>query len=631
MLQRIRENIKGVGAWVIVLFLCVPFAFWGINQYFDPVARDAAATVNGEEIASFQVEQAFQQRYQQLIEAFGDQLPPGLINERALRREELNQLIVQELLRQKMQEQGYRAGDDQVRETIRSVPAFQENGRFSPERYRQALMMSGRSPAAFEALIRQDIALQQLQQGVAGSEFATPVEAALMAAIEEQGRRHSAVVVSHQPFLQQVELSEADLRRFYEEHQAQFLTEENVDLEYVELSLADFAKDIQVTEDALREMYSQRAGFYASEEERRARHILIEGEDDDARARAQEAFDRIEAGEDFAAVAAEISEDPVSAEQGGDLGLIQRGQLEGEFEDTLFDMNEGEVRGPVRTDFGYHVIMLEQVQASELAEFEEIRDELAREYREQRARQAFDNAVQQLADAVFRDDGSLGTAVSELNLEIRELQNVTRTEGAGIAEDGAVRREAFSETVLQEGRNSDPIHLDDGRVIALRVSDHEPAEPRPFEEVEGEVHERLVAQRARAMAREKAESVLARARAGEALADIAQQEGLIFRDETVTYRQTPDIGSAYAEALFAADYPRENPTLAMTPVENDNFVVFRLSEVIPASYAELSRSEREARRRDLRQRGTSMVTSAYIADMRANADIVVRERNLEQE
>jgi peptidyl-prolyl cis-trans isomerase D len=631
MLQRIRENIKGVGAWVIVRFLCVPFAFWGINQYFDPVARDAAASVNGEEISSFQLEQAFQQRYQQLIQAFGDQLPPEMIDERALRREELNQLIVQELLRQKMQDLRFRAGDDQVREMIRSIPVFQEDGRFSPERYRQALSMSGRSAAGFEALIRQDIALQQLQQGISGSEFITPVEAALAMAIEEQGRRHSAVTVSDEPFRQQVELSDDEVHEYYVQNQDRYLTEEIVDLEYVELSLNDFAGAVEVTEDMLRDMHSQRAGQYASQEQRRARHILIEGQGDNARARAEDALRRVQAGEDFAAVAREMSDDPVSAEEGGDLGMIERDQLVGEFEDALFAMNEGEVRGPVRSDFGFHVIRLDEIRAPELPEFEEIREQLAQEYREQRARQTFDSAVQRLADAVFRDEGSLGTAAAELDLEIREIDGVTRTAGEGIAANRQVRQTAFTEMVLQEGRNSDPVHLDDGRVVALRIADYRPAEPRPFEEVEGGVREQLVAERARQLAREKAESVLERARAGESLADIAQAEGVVFRDEGVTYRQTPDIGPAYAEALFAAEYPLEAPVFGMAATENDDFVVFRLTEVIPARYAELSRSERESRRRNLRQREASLVTAAYIAEMRDNADIVVRERQLEQQ
>lgn len=631
MLQSIRENIKGVGAWVIILFLCVPFAFWGINQYFDTTAQNVAATVNGEEISSFAVEQAYQQRYQQLVQAFGDQLPPGLINEQALRREQLDQLIIQELLRQKMLDLGYRASDEQVREAIRAIPAFQENGKFSPERYRLALASARRTPAAFEAIVRRDLALEQLQQGIAGSAFATPRAAAVMVAVEEQGRRHSSILVPDEAFADQVEITAEDVASYYEANKSQYMTEESVDLAYVELSLDRFAEQMEVTEETLREIYASRAEQYASQEQRRARHILIEGEDETARAAAEAALERVRAGEDFAAVAREVSDDPISAEEGGDLGYIQRGQLEGPFEEALFAMSEGEVRGPVQTDFGYHIIMLEEVQAAALPDFEEIRDELAADYREQEARRAFDDAIRQLADATFRDDGGLDTAAEELDLEIREVENVTRRRGPGIAENPQVREAAFSESVLDDRLNSDVIRLADDRVAVVRVAEHRPAEPKPLAEVEQQVRDRLRTERAREMARAKAESVLERARAGEALSEIAQAEGLVYRDESLTYRQTPDIGPGYAEALFSAEYPVDGPTLAMTPVENNDFVVFRLTEVIPGRWAELTASEQEARLRSLRQRNAQTMTAAYIAEMRNSADVVISEDNLEPE
>lgn len=631
MLQSIRENIKGVGAWVIILFLCIPFAFWGINQYFDPVAKDAVASVNGEEISSFEVEQAYQQRYQQLLQAFGDELPPGLINEQALRREQLNQLILQELLRQKLQEMNYRASDEQVRDMIRGIPAFQQDGQFSPDRYRQALLMAGRSPAAFEQLIRRDIALQQLQEAVTGSEFATPFEAAFATAIEEQGRRHSAVVVNDEPFRQQVQISEEDLQAYYEQNLTQYMTQERVDLAYVAMSLDQFAQDVEVTDEALQELYSQRAGQFASEEERRARHILVEGDSDAARAKAEAALQRIQAGEEFATVAKEVSDDAVSAEEGGDLGYIQRGQLSGEFEEALFSLEEGEIAGPVKTDFGYHIIKLDEIKAPELPEFEEIRDELAREYRERQARQMFEDAVQQLADATFQNDSGLEAAADQLDLEIKEVEGVTRAQGEAIAANEKVRQAAFSETVLEEGLNSDPIYLDDDRVVVVRVAEHQPAEPKPLAEVEEQVGQSLLAERARQMAREKANAVLERAQGGESMAEIARSEGLIYRDESVTYRQTPDIGPAYAEALFNAEYPDEGATYGMSPVENNDFVVFQLTEVIPGRYDELTASERESRQRQLRQRVASVMAAAYVAEMRANADIVIQETNLEQE
>lgn len=630
MLQRIRENVKGWGAWIIILFLCVPFAFWGINQYFDPVAENAVASVNGEQISSFQLDQAFQQRYQQILQMFGDDLPANLINEQALRREELNRLVMQELLQQRTNEQNFRASDEQLRQAIRAIPNFQENGRFSPERYRQSLLLAGHTPASFEALMRRDLALRQLQEGVSASAFGTPLEAAMTVAVNEQGRRHAAIVIADDQYREQVELSEDELRAYYEENVSEYMTEETVDIAYLELDLSDFANEVEVDENELRELYAQRSAESVAQEERVVRHILIEGSDEAARARAEEALQRVQAGEDFATVAREMSDDVASAEEGGSLGAIQRGMLEGEFEETLFSMSEGEVRGPVQTDFGFHVLKLEEIHNLGVEDFDSMRDELAQELRESRARERFDEAVTRLADAAFRDDGSLEPAAAELGMEIQHIENVTRGGGEGLARNADVRQAAFSQTVLEEGRNSDPLYIGNTAVV-LRVAGHQPSEPRPFEEVEPQIAERLTVERARELAHEKANSVLERARSGESLADIAQAEKLIYRDESVTYRETPDIGPGYAEALFSAEYPIDGPVFGLAAVENNDFVVFRLSEVVPVRLGELAPSERQARRRDIGQDRGTEATAAYFAEIRANADIVIKDESSQSE
>ncbi|HEX6930348.1 MAG TPA: peptidyl-prolyl cis-trans isomerase, partial [Gammaproteobacteria bacterium] len=517
-----------------------------------------------------------------------------------------------------------RASDAQVRERISNMQAFQVNGEFSAERYREALSMAGRTPAVFEILLRRDIALEQLQQGVVESSFATPREAAIVMAIEEQGRRHSAIIVPDEAFDDAVEITDADLAEYYEANKTRFLTEETVDAAYVELTKDAFTEDMEVSEQTLRELYTSRADRYASQEQREASHILIAGDDEAARAKAEAVLERIQSGEDFAAVAAEVSDDPVSAEEGGSLGLIQRGQLEGAFEEALFSMDEGEVRGPVKTDFGFHIIRLDDIKAPALPAFEEIRDVLAADYRAEQAQERFEEAVRQLADAAFRDDGSLATASDELDLEIREIEDVTHNAGPGLAGNPEVRKALFSDSVLRDGLNSDPIQLSDEQVVVVRVIEHKPAEPKPLAAVEEQVRQQLRAERATELARTKANEILERARGGESLSDIAAAEGLTFRDESVTYRQTPDISTAYANALFSAEYPVDGPTLAMAPVENNDFVVFRVTEVLPGDYAGLVASERETRLRQLAQREGAAATGAYIAEMRNSADITVR-------
>ena len=632
MLQRIREKTTGWVAWFIIIFLSIPFAFWGINQYFTDSSGGVAAEVNGTEIPLALLDQAYQNRYNELVQMFGDQLPPELINENALRREQLERLIMEEILEQEARDLMLRVDDATLQQAIRDIAAFQVEGQFSPERYRNMLAYNGRTPSSFEAGYRLDLGLQQLQRGLVNSGFATEREVAHLVSIEDQSRRHEAVSIPDEMFHPGIELTQDDLRAYHEENSARFMTQETVDLAYIELDRESYAENIEITEEEVREEYEQRANEFASQEERVASHILIEGEGQAAMERAREILARLEEGANFAELARQHSDDPVSAEQGGSLGEIARGQLEGPFEDALFALDEGEVSDPVQTDFGVHLIRLDEIKAPELPEFEEIRDQLAEDLRARRAADKFEADIQQLADITFSEDGTLASAADEFGLEIHEIENVTRSAGEGLAKNEKVRNAAFSETVLKENLNSDPIRLDDGRrVVVLRVVEHQPPTPKPLEEVEEQVRTQLLNERAQDAAGAKAEAVLERVRGGEELRAVAEAEGLVYRPSTVTVKSNPDISQRYAAALFTAKYPKDGATHGMAAVEDRDFVVFSLLEVIPGDYTELAASERSKRLQAAEQRESNAELAAYLAELRNVADVTIFEKNLKNE
>jgi peptidyl-prolyl cis-trans isomerase D len=630
MLQRIRENVTGWVAWLIIIFLSIPFAFWGINQYFSDTSGGVAAEVNGEEIPLAVLEQAYQTRYNELVQMFGDQLPTNLINEQVLRREQLERLIMEEILDQKSRELKLRVDNKRMQQAIRNIAAFQVEGEFSPERYRNLLSYNGRTPASFEAAYRRDLGLQQLQQGLVDTGFATDFDAARLVALNDQSRRHAAVSIPDDMFRDDVELTEEDVQAFYDANSDRFLTEETVDIAYVELDRSDYAKEVEVSEAELRETYDLRASDYASQEDRVASHILIEGDGEQSLQSAREVLEKLEQGEGFASLAEEYSDDPVSAKDGGSLGRIARGQLEGPFEDALFALSAGEVSEPVLTDFGYHIIRLDEIKAPELPAFEEIRDELAADLKADRIADRFESDVQQLADITFSDDGSLTSAADEFGIEINTVENVTRASGEGLASNAEIRTAAFAETVLKDNRNSDLIRLSDGnRVVVLRIVAHQPSEPKPLAAVEGDVRAVLLGTRSREMAAELAEQLLGRVRGGESLQDVAASEGVIYRAPSVTTYSEPDISTAYAEALFTADYPTDDSvTYGMTAVEDGDYVVFGLLEVIPGRYAELASSERRTRVQQAERSITNTELAVYLAELRNTADVKVFEKNL---
>lgn len=510
MLQKIHDSIR----WWAVLILgliAVSFVFWGID--FNLTGATFAAKVNGEEIRLDEFERAVQIEQSQYQRLYRTEIDDDM--RRQIRRNVLQDMVRTEALEQRVQEQGYRASNERVTESIQTMPVFQINGNFSYDLYRSRLANEGMSPRQFEELQRQQLALLDLQTGIANSAFLTPAEFRRYIELYNQRRELGYALFEVAAFMDDVAVTDEEITAYYEANRDRYMTEESVDLEYIELSQADVAADVEVTDEEVRQYYEEQRDRFQTQEERRARHILItaeEGEEEAARATAESVVQRAQAGEDFAALARELSQDPGTKEAGGDLGWISRGMLEGPFEDALYDMQEGEIRGPVQTDFGFHVIKLEEIREGEVQPFEAVADTLRTELRTQRAEDLFYDRANELGDRAFEayDEGLAGVA-DELGLELKTRPGFPRTGDRELFGDSnaAVVQAAFSEEVLEEGQNSSLVELADDHVLVLRVTAHHLPELKPLEEVRAQVEEELKRERAADKAAEAATAFLA--------------------------------------------------------------------------------------------------------------------------
>ena len=378
MLQKIRE---GVGRWiagVILGMIAIAFIFWGV----DPSITGGvfAAKVNGEDVSLVDFERAYQAQQAQYQDLYRVQMSPDI--QREMRLSALEGLIRNLALLQRVQSEGYRVSDDRLIEEVRLRPEFQVGGEFSLDLLRSRLITEGISEEFFLDLQREQIALMELQNGVARSVFVTPTEFARYIQLYQQERELAYTTFKADNFRDQVELDESEILSYYENNLEQFYSEESVDLEYIEILRSDIATDIEVTDEILQSYYEDEQYRFETEEERRARHILINSPQDDpeAEARALEILSRLESGEQFEVLAAELSEDAGTSGQGGDLGWVSRGLLLGSFEDTLYDMELGEVQGPIKTNFGYHIIRFDEMRAGEVQSFDVLRDQLVVDY-----------------------------------------------------------------------------------------------------------------------------------------------------------------------------------------------------------------------------------------------------------
>ena len=551
MLQQIRE---GVGRWIagiILALIAVAFIFWGV----DPTVMGStfAAKVNGENISLIEFDRALQNQQSQYQELYRQEITDEL--QRALRLSVIENLVRGEALSQRVASQGYRVSDARLAQGIRARPEFQVNGEFSMDVYRSQLLFSGVSPTVFEEQQREQLELMDLQNGVGVSAFYTPSEFARFIELYEQEREVGHALFAVDGFLAQVELDEAQVLAYYEANKARFYTEESVDIEYLELERADYADDIEVTDEVLEAFFETERFRFQTEEDRRARHILIVSAQDDpeAEARASAVLARLDAGEAFEDLAAELSEDPGTSAQGGDLGWLSRGT--GAFQDAVFAMELDEVRGPVKSEFGYHIIRLDEIREGDERSFESVKEELAEDYRTSRAEQLFFDAAEELDAGAFDAFDELASVATEMNLVLHTFEGLTRSGSASPfpVTEPAVQA-AFSPEVLELGENSRLVEVLDDHVAVLRVGAHRPPQEQPLEAVRTDIEAELSRTAAAALADAAAAEFLAQAAslpaAAEPEPDTGPEPDTEFEPDT---ESEPDSGPENPLAALATE------------------------------------------------------------------------------
>lgn len=627
MLQSIRDNISGWIAWVVVILLSIPFALVGISSYFGGVSSNAVAEVGGEEISRQVYQNRYQQQYQQIRRIYGEQFDPEMIDEERMREQVLDQMIREELLVQRARELGYHASEEAIVEQIRNVPAFQVSGEFSMERYRAMLRNQGMSASELERSVGRDILGNLMRQGVMNSAIVTDWDITRMAALESQVRQFDELRIGVDAFRDQVSVDDEAVRSYYEANIESFMTEPAADLAYLELSMEEVRDEVEISEDAIRSTWEERRQEYLADEERLARHILIPVEDSEeaARQRAQELKTRIDQGADFTEVAREESADSASAEEGGSLGWVYQGDMAGPVDEAIFSMEPGTVSEPIRSEFGFHLVRVDEVSTPEPLPYEEARDEILADLRASRAEELFFDRRERLADATFSNPESLTAVADELGLEVERVEGVTPESGEGIASNPAVRDAAFSPSVRDERLNSDPIELGDNQVVVLRVERFEPSTEKPLASVSEEIRQTLLAQRAREQATALADELLSALQDGTSVAELGEREGVELSEGRSGTRNSDELDRGIRRALFRMPRPAEDPASYERVERADgDFAVLALREVVSET-PELAEEDTERRRRSLSRSRANSEFNAFVRELRRVMDVTMSD------
>lgn len=634
MLQAIRERSQGLIVAIIVGFISLTFALWGVESYISEGRQVVVAEVDGEEILLTEFQDNLQKMRSQAQSALGEAYADIDWNSTDVKQRALDQIVDDRIVTRLIDDTRMRISDLQVARQIQQIPAFQDDAGFSRTLYEQRLPQIGLTEAGFERELRNDMAKAQLRAGIAASEFVTPIEAREVERLRKQKRDIGYAIIPASTYADQVKITDDDVKAGYEANKEAYRRDELVKLEYIELVPAALEADVTVTEEALREYYESNKPTYTRQEQRNVNHILFQvAENADAAAneaaldKANQALTRARAGEAFEDLAAELSDDVGSRAEGGETGLFPRGVMAPEFEEAAFALEIGQISQPVRTKFGYHLIKLKESDPGGLQPFVDVRADVERAYRSAQAQKAFFDQVEQFSNLVYEHPDSLAMAADALGLEIRTTEALSREQiAAQFSEQTAAR--AFETEVLVEGLNAEPVELADGRVVAIRVSEHKPSEIPPLAEVKDEVIEVLRTERLRALTESAGKEMIEKLRGGAAVADIVEKSGFDWVTAAAVDRESDDINRAVLRAAFRTRVDGSGPAYIGVPVGQSDYAVVSIANVVMPAEGEIERKEVIAVQRELLEARAAIVWQDFVDALRASSHVEVFNRNL---
>ena len=623
MLQDIRKNMQGTGAKIIVAIIVVPFALFGIESLLGGGGVQYVAEVNGEGISAVELQQQINQQKRRLINVMGDNLAPDMLDDQTLAGPALEFMVRKALMIQAAQEYGLAIPDSRLGELIGDMDTFHTDGQFDPLRYRQLLSDQGYTPAGFQKALREDLLISQLRAGFASSEFATGLEVEQLGIIGDEQRDVRYMLLPLEAFRQEAAVSEEEILAWYEENQDRFVTEETVDLDYIELTPEDFI--VPVEESRLREAFELDRDNFQVEQQRRVSHILFEPREDESDTALQErissAQKRLES-ESFDSVAGELSDDIGSASFGGDLGFSAGDVFPAAMETAIAALPEGQVSEPLQTDAGWHLILVTEIRAGEALTFAEMRSELENRIQQEAARIELVKTVEKLRDLVFNAEDLAGPA-AELQLEVERSAAVTRRESEGLFADARLNAAAFSNDVLNEAYNSEVIELTPGQFVVVRVNSHALPEARPLAEVRAEVEASLADEQGRAAIRVRAEQLLAQLAAGNTIEDLARENGYEWQVGLALRRDNRTLPASVLRRLFQLPAPMEDEsTFEFVQSAGGDIELFELVRVSPGQLANISDAERRRLQRQLQEELGRRADSAFQQGLQENAEII---------
>ncbi len=629
MFDAVRNNPRIVQ--IFLALIALPFAFWGVDSYLrSNGAGNDLASVGNSKISSLQFDQALRERQDQLRQSLGAEFKSEMMNSPAVKLGILNGLINQRLLLLEAEKLHLGTSNQALREVIGGIPAFQEDGKFSDNRYQAVLASQGTSPAQFEARIRQDLTLQQLVGTIGGSAFVSKTQAEQMLHLQAEERQFGEFRFTAASFADKVKIEPETVQKYYDENKQRFETPERIKANYVVLSLDTLLDQVNVNDAEIKKWYDDHPQLYRVPEERRASHILIIFDGDDkakAKAQAETVYKEVQKNPSrFAELAKQYSKDPGSAQKGGDLGFFSRGMMVKPFDDAVFSLKDGEISGIVESDFGHHIIKLTGIQSERVRPLSDVRAEIESELKRQAASRRFAEAAEAFSNMVYEQSDSLQPVADKFGLKVQQTGWLPKNADAQtLASIGRLGNEKlltalFSDDAVKEKRNTEAVEIAANTLVAARVAEHEPAKVRPLEAVRSDIEKQLKAEAAMQQARQAGEARLAELRKGDDKTAWSKSAS-VSRLEAGKSK----LPWAALQAIFKADV-HKLPAYVGVDVD-DAYALFKITKVTQPEKID------EAQIAALKSEYTKVVAqedlAAYLSGLRSRYEIDVNRSLLE--
>lgn len=642
MLQSIRDKATGVFAWVIVILLIIPFALWGIQEYLGGGSAVNVATVNDREISRNELNAQMDRELQ------GNKNRPEGAALVAFRRNTLEQMIQEEIMYQSALDRGLRIHETGIVEMIKANPAFHVDGKFDQQRYEDLLRNNGLDPSTYQASLGRDLLIQQFVGSIQKSSFVTNTEIDQL--LELQGRKLDLAYMTlpFSQYKQALQVTDEQIKEYFEKHQQNFVTAEKVKLDYLMLGITDIARDLKFTQEQLQQYYDDNKDSFITHEQRHVAHILIEITDADkpenvsaAEKRAKEVYAKLQSGSDFAKLAAEYSDDAGSSNQGGDIGILEPGVLDKAFEDVAVKLSTGEYGEPVKSAFGFHIIKVLDIKAGSNKSFADAKADVEKMFARKQADDLFLDRKEALYNLTYENPENLDVAAQELGLKIRSSEWFGRSGGKGddISADPKVIEATFSDDVFAQGEparslNSKLIELkpkegdQSSRVVVVRLSAYEASKPQALATVKEEIQATLLNKQGSEAMDADIEKYLKALREGADIEKVSQENSLEYKAAGWLGRAEKDYDPSLLNAAFKAARPdKDNISYTSAKTRQGDGLLIAIKG---SKKGEVKKDDpmRNFMGQFMQRTQSNSELAAFVAELREEADITIFESRM---